>query len=100
RWRYVGFEVVQLTAGAVAARDSAGREVCVVVIGGTISVTSRHGKWRDLGGRADPWSERPDAVYLPAETRFELDGAGEVELCWAAAPHGGAPVKGLRGLGT
>jgi 5-deoxy-glucuronate isomerase len=96
-WRYVGFEVVQLTEGAVAVRDTEDREVCVVVISGTFSVMSRHGRWPDLGGRADPWSGRPDAVYLPPQTRFELDGDGEIALCWAPAPNGGVPAKILCG---
>jgi 5-deoxy-glucuronate isomerase len=89
-WRYVGFEVVRLGNGPVVVRDTGDREVCVVVISGTITVSSGHGTWRDLGGRADPWSGRPDAAYLPPRTHFELRGDGEAGLCWAPAPSGGA----------
>jgi 5-deoxy-glucuronate isomerase len=101
-WRYVGFEVVALGGGEVAARDSGDREVCVVVVSGTVHVLSPHGEWGDLGGRADPWSGRPDAAYLPPGTRFEIEGAeagssSEVALCWAPAPGGGAAPRVLAG---
>lgn len=67
-WEYVGFEVLALGAGTMAERDCGDRELCVVVISGTAKVDSEHGQWRDLGGRADPWSGPPDP---PAETFLE-----------------------------
>jgi 5-deoxy-glucuronate isomerase len=96
-WRYVGFEVLSLAAGGVARRDTGGRELCAVVIAGTVTVTSEHGRWSDLGGRTDPWSGMPDAAYLPAGTSVTLEGAGEVALCWAPAPGGGAAARVLPG---
>ena len=94
-WEHVGFEVLSLLPGSAAARETGGREVCVVVISGVVHVSSRHGEWHDLGGRRDPWSGPPDAAYLPPGTSFTVavtdagDGA-EVGLCWAPAPGGGA----------
>jgi 5-deoxy-glucuronate isomerase len=96
-WSFVGFEVLALADGDVAARDTGDREVCIVVISGTVHVLSPHGGWGDLGGRADPWSDRPDAAYLPPGTRFELEGEGEIALCWAPAPRGGARARMLPG---
>ena len=99
-WRYVGFEVLALDAEEVAARDSGDREVCIVVVSGTVHVVSPHGKWGDLGGRPDPWSGRPDAAYLPPGTKFEIEGAdlgSEVALCWAPSPTGGAAPRVLPG---
>ena len=63
-WSYVGFEVV--TLGSPVERDTGREEHCVVVISGTCSI----GDWRDLGGRPDPWSGMPDAVYVPPGTRY------------------------------
>ena len=34
-WRYVGFEVYRIEAGARLRRELAGRETCIVVLGGT-----------------------------------------------------------------
>jgi 5-deoxy-glucuronate isomerase len=98
-WEYVGFEVLTLTGGVTAARDSGDREVCVVVIAGTVSVSSRHGEWADLGGRSDPWSGPPDGAYLPPQTSFSVAGedGAEVALCWAPAPRGGGRARPLSG---
>jgi 5-deoxy-glucuronate isomerase len=96
-WSYVGFEAVRLREGARLTRDTAERECCVVVIEGTCSVSSPHGEWRDLGSRPDPWSGRPDAVYLPPGTVFQLTGDAEVGLCFAPAPHGETAARVLPG---
>ena len=98
-WKYVGFEALALSPGAVAERDTRDREVCVVVISGTISVSSRHGEWGDVGGRPDPWSGAPDAAYLPPGTVFSVisDNGAEVAFCWGPAPGGGARARVLPG---
>jgi 5-deoxy-glucuronate isomerase len=100
-WQYVGFEVVALTPDVIAERDTRDREVCLVVVSGTVAVVSRHGEWGDLGGRADPWNGPPDAAYLPPETAFSVEALGdrpaEIGLCWAPAPHGGARARVLPG---
>ena len=89
RWRYVGFEVVDLREGSVE-RHTDDRECCLVVLGGTTHVRSAHGDW-DLGGRPDPFSGRPDAAYLPPNTAFEIEGSAEVALCTAPARTGAEP---------
>jgi 5-deoxy-glucuronate isomerase len=99
-WQYVGFEALALADGTVANRETGQLEVCIVVVAGSAHVRSEHGEWRDLGGRADPWSGPPDAAYLPPGTRFAIEGGaagGEVGLCWAPAPGGGAPARVLPG---
>jgi 5-deoxy-glucuronate isomerase len=101
-WSHVGFEVVALAPGVVAERDTREREVCVVVISGTVAIVSRHGEWGDVGGRADPWSGPPDAAYLPARSAFSVESVGdepaEIGLCWAPVLHGsGARARVLPG---
>jgi 5-deoxy-glucuronate isomerase len=63
---------------------------------GTAHVRSPHGEWRDLGGRASPFDGPTDGAYLPPHTTLELEGDGEVALCWAPA-NGGAPARVLPG---
>ena len=92
-WSHVGFEVLLLGPGLVATRDTASREVCVVVISGSIDISSAHAKWRGIGHRASPFDGPPDAAYLPPRTRFELAGAGEVALCYAPAAAGAAGAR-------
>jgi 5-deoxy-glucuronate isomerase len=99
-WSHVGFEVVALTPGVVAERDTRKREVCVVVVSGLVAIVSRHGEWGDLGGRPDPWSGPPDSAYLPPGTAFSVEALGEpaeIGLCWAPAPGGGAAARILPG---
>jgi 5-deoxy-glucuronate isomerase len=81
-WTYVGFEVVR----PPAERDTGAGEHCVVVLSGTVGV----GDWTGLGGRTDPWSGMPDAVYLPPGTRYSIEGDGEVAICSAPAREGAA----------
>ena len=91
-WAYVGFEPLTLRPGVGVERDTGDNEHCVVVISGTCSV----GEWQDLGGRSDPWSGLPDAVYLPPGTRYLLEGDAEVGICSAPA-RTGAPARVLPG---
>jgi 5-deoxy-glucuronate isomerase len=95
-WTYVGFEVLQLAAGVSASRECGEREACIVVIGGSVHVSSGD---LDLsvGGRRDPWSGPPEAVYLPPGSRFTLRGQGEVAVCWAPARSGGSAPRVLPG---
>jgi 5-deoxy-glucuronate isomerase len=101
-WTYVGFEAAMLAAGAAPlVRETGARELCVVVISGTVDVASRHGAWSGLGGRPEPWAGRPDAAYLSPGTSVSLAAAGgepaEIGLCWAPAPGGGAAARVLPG---
>jgi 5-deoxy-glucuronate isomerase len=98
-WGYVGFEVVSLAENQMAERSTEGRELCVVVVSGSVHVRSEHGEWLDLGGRGDPFSGMPDAAYLPPGTSLSLQGGrggAELGLCFAPAGSGAAP-RVLRG---
>jgi 5-deoxy-glucuronate isomerase len=92
-WSYVGYEAITLTGGATATRDTGDREVCVVVVEGTVDVRSSRGDFAGVGSRPTPFEGRPDSVYLPAETTFTVSGEGEVGLCFA-------PATGRSGAGA
>ena len=90
-WSYVGFEA---TSGPLE-RSTGSDELCLVVISGRCTVRSSHGEW-SVGGRPDPWSAPPDAVYLPPGTDYVVEGDAELGLC--SAPAGdGAPARVLPG---
>jgi 5-deoxy-glucuronate isomerase len=91
-WSYVGFEPLVLRPGEPVVRDTGADEHCVVVVSGTCSVAD----WPRLGGRPDPWSGLPDAVYLPPGTGYELSGDAEVGICSAPA-RAGAEARVLPG---
>jgi len=96
-WGYVGFEVLELDGVGPVERETGGRELCIVVVNGTAAIRSSNGEWPDLGGRTDPWAGPPDAAYLPPATGFTVEGEGEIALCWAPAPDGGALARVLPG---
>src|SRR5581483_4881124 len=87
QWTYVGFEVLALATGLTATRECGQREVCIVVVNGTVEVSADALK-ASIGGRPDPWSGSPEAAYLPPGSNFTLRGEGEVALCWAPASQG------------
>ena len=93
-WTHVGFEVVRLAEGQSVRRATAARELCVVVLSGSVDLSSEHGDWQGLGGREDPFSGMPDAAYLPPRTNLLLRahrGGAELGLCFAPAASGAGP---------
>jgi len=89
-WKYIDFRVTRLRAGSRLAGATANDEVALIVIEGTIAVTSSAGSWETVGGRASPFSGPPSAVYLPADTSYELHARGAAEVAICAAPSKGA----------
>lgn len=86
-WSYVGFEVLALRRGEVVERPTQGRELCVVVLSGTVDIN----RWRDVGSRASVFEGRPDAAYLPPGDRALIGAKSdrcELALCWAPALKG------------
>ena len=86
-WRYVGFEVYRIAAGARLRRELAGRETCVVVLGGSCDIRSEAGEWTDVGTRATPFDGPPTGAYLPPGTAFEISSRSDpVEVALGHAP--------------
>ena len=93
-WRYVGFEALRLAPGAAFSAATGGRELCLVVVAGRVSVRSGELAWDDIGGRNNPFEDvAPSAVYLPPGRDVAITGvtAAEVALCWAPAVRGEPP---------
>jgi 5-deoxy-glucuronate isomerase len=88
-WRYVGFDVYRINTGARLRRELAGREACVVVLGGRCDIRSEAGEWTDVGTRATPFDGPPAGAYLPPGTAFEIAARfGAVEVAIGHAPAG------------
>jgi 5-deoxy-glucuronate isomerase len=110
-WRYVGFEAIRLAAGESHRGTTTGRELCIVVVAGTMAIVSGDMSWRDVGERRSPFEDAaPAAVYLPPGRPFEIRATieSEVALCWAPAEKGVSPRliepasirRSVRGEGT
>ncbi len=88
-WVYTAFDVHRLTAGERVTRPGDDREVLVLVLEGTASVTVGGAALGPVGTRASVFDEPPAGVVLcaPGED-VEVVAAGEVLLAIAAAPAG------------
>ena len=99
-WQYVGFQVVRLGQGERYPGATREDETAVVVIAGTIDVTSSAGSWQGVGGRPDPFSGQPSAVYFPPNATYELHAGqtSEIAICSARA-RGTLPARRLEPQG-
>lgn len=89
-WTHVGFDARRLASGQHIDVLTDEREVCIVVISGTVTVEAGNQVWTDIGGRASVFDDRaPAAVYLPRRMAATItaSGAAEVALCSAPAVH-------------
>ncbi|HEY1459711.1 MAG TPA: 5-deoxy-glucuronate isomerase [Casimicrobiaceae bacterium] len=91
-WRYVGFAAYRLGAGQTIELPSAPEnEVCVVVLCGTVSVSTPDQAWQEIGARNSVFEDRaPYAVYIPANRQVSVRAHGDAEIAVASAPGGGA----------
>ena len=89
-WRYVGFEVYRLVAGARLRRTDEHRETCVVFLSGSGHASADGREWRGVGGRRTVFDGPPAALYVPPRTPWSVEAAAELELavCTAPAPRG------------
>ena len=79
-WSYVGFAVHELDPGQSMTFCEAGRETCIVVLSGTISVLAGNESFDEVGGRSSVFDDRsPGAVYVPQDTATRIT-AGTVLL--------------------
>jgi 5-deoxy-glucuronate isomerase len=81
----LGFQVRQLDAAARIEDDTAERELCIVLLGGTCGVECAEGAWESIGARKNVFDGLPYAVYLPPGTRFRIQAhtACELAFCYA-----------------
>ena len=89
-WKYVGFRVVRLAAGKGYAHCEPGREACLVVLCGTVTVEAGGQMFADIGGRSSVFDGAATSVYLPAGTQYAITAASDAEVAVCTAPGTGA----------
>ena len=92
-WTHVGFRALRLNAGESETVDTGARELCLVVLTGTVDVTVDGKTYAKLGSRTTVFEEvSPAAVYVPAGKSVTVRATGdaggtgtvaEVALCTA-----------------
>ncbi|WP_342619431.1 5-deoxy-glucuronate isomerase [Rhodoferax sp. GW822-FHT02A01] len=115
-WKHVGFRAVRLAAGETETVQTGTRELCLVVLTGTVDVEVDGQVFANLGQRATVFEEvSPAAVYVPSgKTVVVRNAAGaghlaEVALCTAPCDDATRSVsvidpasmrRSVRGKGT
>lgn len=107
-WTYVGFRVVRLAAGARYNHVEDGREACLVILTGTVSVMAGGEHFEAIGGRTTVFDGAATSVYVPAGHRYTIEAASDAEIAICTAPGTGAGAVRLirsdavevRGQGT
>jgi 5-deoxy-glucuronate isomerase len=96
-WRFVGFEVIDLTAGERLERTVPEREQCLVLLSGRATLALAGREYGSIGERTSPFEGKPFAVYVPPGTgvRLAATEACEVAVCSAPA-RGGVAARVIR----
>lgn len=79
---YLSFETRRLERGQTYNGETSHTELAIVVLGGTCSVTSSRGEWRNIGKRATVFDGMPYALYLPIDTSFRVATDNECDLAF------------------
>ena len=89
-WTHVGFRAVRLAAGETETVDTGARELCLVVLTGTVDVEVDGQTYAQLGRRKTVFEEvSPASVYVPSGKTVKIRNASgatwvaEVALCTA-----------------
>ena len=85
-WKYVGFDLHRLGPGESVAAETAGREVCLVLVSGRARLRGGGEDFGVVGERMSPFEGNPWSVYVPAGAEWSARAATEVELAVCSAP--------------
>jgi 5-deoxy-glucuronate isomerase len=110
-WRHVGFRAVRLTAGDRESLSTGDRELCLVVLTGTVDVTVDGHTYAGLGLRDSVFEPvAPAALYVPPDKAVVILAQRETEVALATAPSSGrhavrridplAMTRSVRGNGS
>ncbi len=110
-WQHVGFRLNRLSAGQVASGGEIDREICIVVLQGTVDIVVGSCRFENIGGRLSVFDNTsPGAVYVPADMQFTATARDQVDLAVCSAPgkpgrmpraiEAGHMPKTVRGRGT
>ena len=100
-WTHVGFRAVRLAAGESETVTTGTRELCLVVLTGTVDVTIDGKTFANLGTRSSVFEEvSPAAVYVPAGKTVSVRASRDSEVALCTAPGGSTAGASVRGKGT
>jgi 5-deoxy-glucuronate isomerase len=92
-WSTFSFQARRLARSGTWTFDTAGSEFALVVLAGTVDITSTRGHWRGVGERASVFTGLPYALYLPPNTEVSVLAATDAQFAaaWVPADEGYPP---------
>jgi 5-deoxy-glucuronate isomerase len=89
-WRYVSFSAHLLTPDDSLSFYDETKELCAVVLTGTVSAKTDGLTWNEIGGRKSVFEDAaPYAVYVPPCTKLTITAKTDSEIAVASAPAKG-----------
>jgi len=86
-WKHVGFRALRLVAGDSERIATGSRELCIVVLAGSIDVTVGEQIFDELGTRDSVFDDQaPAALYVPAHHDVMIHAYESAEVALASAP--------------
>jgi 5-deoxy-glucuronate isomerase len=92
-FEFLAFNNRRLRPGDRVEGDTVNRELAIVLLGGTCSVSSSCGEWAGIGRRPNVFSGMPYALYLPVATRYAITADTDCDLafCYCRAEESHPP---------
>jgi 5-deoxy-glucuronate isomerase len=88
-WTHVGFRAVRLTTGENETVQTGDRELCLVVLTGTVEVKVDDQVFSHLGSRDSVFDDvSPASVYVPAGKTVTIRAERNAEIALCTAPSG------------
>ena len=87
-WEYLSFRTYTFRAGHVIAGESAGDEMCMVLLSGSISMEAAGQTWV-CDGRTSVFAGLPYAVYLPPGETYKMTVHTDADCAYGRAPAQG-----------
>jgi len=86
-FQFLSFRSRKLKRGESFEEDTGNRELGLIVLGGTCSVSSSRGNWKSIGRRPNVFSGMPHALYLPISTQFNVatETGCDLAFCYSRA---------------
>ena len=86
-WNALNFGARKIKKGEVWKHNTSENEMCIVLLGGKFSISSKWGEWVTENSRKDVFSGLPHATYLPPNTEFTLTSLSEeVDIAYGFTP--------------
>lgn len=71
-WKALNFGAKNMKRGETWTYNTGEFEMCIVLLGGKFSISSKWGEWETKNSRDNVFSGLPHAAYLPENTEFTL----------------------------